>query len=58
MIKKDYKQIRALATQALGILEKLDQLVELEEYGIQLQDELDWLADSSPLADAVKAGRL
>ena len=46
---KDYKQIRLLAQQALNALDELDELVGLEGYGIDLQDELDHLLDASPL---------
>ena len=50
---KDYKQIRLLAWQALNALEKLDELVELEGYGIDLQDELDHLSEASSLDELV-----
>ena len=50
---KNYKQIRLLAQQALNILEKLDKLVELKGYGIDLQDELDYLSEASPLGELV-----
>ena len=50
---KDYRQIRLLARRALNTLEKLDKLVELEGYGIDLQDELDHLSEASPLDELV-----
>ena len=50
---KDYKQIRLLAQQALNALDELDELVGLEGYGIDLQDELDHLLDASLLDELV-----